>query len=129
MEPKKQRATGIQRLINATGYSIQGLKAAWRHEAAFRQEAVVIALLIPLALWLGTTPFQHGALIFSLMVILMVELLNSAIEAAIDRIGPELHDLSGRAKNLGSAAVMVSIVAAAVVWSAIAWQRWGTAFG
>ncbi len=116
---------GLQRLIRATGYSIQGLKSAWRHEAAFRQELLLVLILLPAAFWIGVTFAQRAVLLFSLLLILIVELLNSAIEAAVDRIGPERHALSGRAKDLGSAAVMLSLIAAAAVWAWVAWERWG----
>ena len=105
--PKYSR-TGLIRLWDATGFSIKGLCAAWRNEAAFRQELVIVLILLPLAFWLGETFTQRALLIFSLLVVLMVELLNSAVETAIDRIGEERHELSGRAKDLGSAAVMIS---------------------
>ena len=119
----KKSPGGLQRIIRATVYSIQGLDAAWRNEAAFRQELALLAILGPGALWLGADMTQRALLIFSLLLVVIVELVNSAIEAAIDRIGPERHDLSGRAKNLGSAAVMISLMAAALVWAMIAWQR------
>lgn len=121
---QKQIRTGWQRLWKATGYSIQGLKAAWINEAAFRQELLLVLFLIPVALWLGTTMTQRALLIFSLLVIPAVELLNSAIETTVDRIGLENHELSGRAKNMGSAAVLVSLIAAAVVWAMVSWERW-----
>jgi len=121
---ENQRCTGWRRLWNATGYSFQGLKAAWVNEAAFRQEVMLVLVLVPAACWLGTTTTQRTLLIFALLVVLMVELLNSAIEATVDRIGPERHELSGRAKNMGSAAVLVSLTAAAAVWGLVAWERW-----
>jgi diacylglycerol kinase (ATP) len=120
-EPSK----GMRRLINATRYSIQGIRAAWRHEAAFRQEAIVALVCIPLAFWVGATLVERALLIFSILMILIVELLNSAIEATVDRIGEERHPLSGRAKNMGSAAVLFSLVAAGIVWAMILWQRCG----
>jgi diacylglycerol kinase (ATP) len=119
-----QRLTGWRRLWAAAGYSIQGLKAAWINEAAFRQELLVVLFLSPLAFWLGTTATQRALLIFSLLIVLITELLNSAIEVAVDRIGSERHELSGRAKDMGSAAVMVALIAAACVWGMIAWERW-----
>ncbi len=122
---ENQRCTGWRRLWNAAGYSIQGLKAAWINEAAFRQEVILVLVLVPAACWLGATMTQRALLIFALLAVLMVELLNSAVEAAVDRIGPEQHELSGRAKNMGSAAVLVSLTAAAVVWALVAWERWG----
>ena len=108
--------TGIRRLIKASGYSLQGLAAAFRHEAAFRQELAVTLLLLPLALWLGQTGPQRALLIAVWMLVPLFELMNSAIEAVVDRIGPEQHELSGRAKDIGSAAVLVAIVNAAIVW-------------
>ena len=115
--------TGLRRIILATGYSLQGLRSAWRHETAFRQELVVAVVLFPLALWLGQTAIEKLLLVTSLLLTLVVELLNSAIEAAIDRHGSERHELSGRAKDMGSAAVMVSLLIVASVWGTIAWQR------
>jgi diacylglycerol kinase (ATP) len=123
---EKRSRPGWQRLWHATGYSLKGFKAAWQNEAAFRQEIVLVALLMPAAIWMGTTMTQRALLIFSLLLVLVVELLNSAIETAIDRIGMERHPLSGRAKNLGSAAVMASLAAMAVVWGLVAWGRWAT---
>lgn len=112
-----QQHTGWRRLVNATGYSWAGLKAAWRNEEAFRQEGLLCAVLTPLALWLGHSPVEQALLIGSLLLVVIVELLNTGIEAAVDRIGPERHELSGRAKDIGSAAVFVSLLNAAVVWS------------
>ena len=120
-----QSSTGWRRLWNATGYSMAGLKAAWRNEAAFRQELVVVLVLLPTAFWLGETFTQRALLIFSLLAVLMVELLNSAIETVVDRIGPEPNELSGRAKDLGSAAVMVSLIAAGMVWALIVIESLG----
>jgi diacylglycerol kinase (ATP) len=107
---------GIRRLIRATGYSFRGLAAAFRHETAFRQEVALSLVLIPLALWLGASGLERALLIMSWLLVLMVELVNSGIEAVVDRIGPEHHELSGRAKDIGSAAVLVALVNAAVVW-------------
>ncbi len=121
---QKHSCTGLRRIWNAAGYSIRGLRAAWVNEAAFRQEVLLVLLLAPAACWLGTTATQRALLILSLLLILIAELLNSAIEAVVDRIGPERHDLSGRAKNMGSAAVMVSLIAVAGVWAVVAWERW-----
>ena len=115
--------TGIRRIIRATGYSAQGIAHAWRHEAAFRQEIALAVLLAPFALWLGTTPLEKTLLIGSLVAVLIVELLNSAVEAAIDRHGDELHELSGRAKDLGSAAVMLSLFLVAALWGTVAYER------
>ncbi|MBT8098450.1 MAG: diacylglycerol kinase [Gammaproteobacteria bacterium] len=116
---------GIRRIVRAAKFSAQGFALAWRHEAAFRQELVLAVLMTPLALWLGQTAVERAALIATLFIVLIVELLNSAIEAAIDRHGDEQHELSGRAKDMGSAAVLVSLMLVVLVWSAIAWQRFG----
>ncbi len=111
--------TGLKRIINAGGYSWAGLCAAARHEAAFRQELALCALLIPLGLWLGEDGVARALLVGSLLLVLMVELLNSAIEAVVDRIGPEPHELSGRAKDIGSAAVFIALANVVVVWALI----------
>jgi len=107
---------GIKRIINATRYSIQGLSAAIQHEAAFRQELLLAIILIPAAIYLGKTNLERALMIACLFIVLIVELLNSAIEALVDRVGDEHHTLSGRAKDIGSAAVFVSLVNVAVVW-------------
>ena len=108
--------TGLQRVLNATRYSIEGLAAAARHEDAFRQELVVFAVAVPVALWLGQSGLERALLIGCLFLVLIVELLNSAVEAAVDRVSFENHRLAKRAKDIGSAAVMLSIVNAVVVW-------------
>jgi diacylglycerol kinase (ATP) len=118
--------TGIRRIIRATRFSAQGFAQAWKHEAAFRQELALAAVLTPAAFWLGQTALERAALIGVLLLMLIVELLNSAIEAAIDRHGEEQHELSGRAKDLGSAAVFVVLVLVGVVWGAVAWDRFLT---
>ena len=107
---------GFKRLINAFGFSMQGFKAAYKHEEAFRQEVLVLALAIPLGLWLGDTSVEIILLIGSVLLLLIVELINSAIEATVDRFGGEHHELSGRAKDMGSAAVLVTTVLAAMTW-------------
>ena len=119
----KPGETGIRRIISATGYSAKGFRAAWKHEAAFRQELVLAVLLVPVAIWLGRSIVEQAMLIGVCLLVLIVELLNSAIETAIDRIGSEQHELSGRAKDIGSAAVFVSLFLVVIVWSAIAWER------
>ena len=106
----------LRHLWKATRFSLAGLRAAYVREKAFQQETWVLLILIPLALWLGHTALERALLIASWALVLVVELLNSALEAAVDRIGPERHELSGRAKDLGSAAVFASIALAAVVW-------------
>ena len=108
--------TGLQRIIKATGYSLKGLSAALKHEAAFRQESVLFVIMLPLAFWLGDNGLQIALLISSLFLVLIVELLNSAIEAVVDRFGGEQHELSGRAKDIGSAAVFVSLANVVIVW-------------
>jgi diacylglycerol kinase (ATP) len=122
----KTNNTGIRRIIRATKFSAQGFGHAWKHEAAFRQELTLTLVLSPAAFWLGRSPIEYALLLSVLLLVLIVELLNSAIEAAIDRHGDEHHELSGRAKDLGSAAVFVSLVLVVVVWGAVAWQRFAT---
>ncbi len=107
---------GIRRLIKAAGYSFRGLAAAFRHETAFKQEVVLSPILILLALWLGEGGVEQALLIMSWLLVLMFELVNSGIEAVVDRVGTEHHELSGRAKDVGSAAVLLALVNAAVVW-------------
>ena len=108
--------TGLKRLINAARYSSQGLKAAYQHEAAFRQELLLLLISIPLAMWVAESAVEVILLVGSILLLLVVELLNSAIEATVDRFGGEHHELSGRAKDMGSAAVLVMSVTAAMVW-------------
>ncbi|MYN12873.1 diacylglycerol kinase [Pusillimonas sp. TS35] len=110
---------GLARLVNAARYSMQGLAAACRHEAAFRQELLLVVALLPLALWLGHTWLEVALLVASLIFVLIVELINSAIEALADKITTEHHPLIGRAKDLGSAAVLLSLALAAIVWAGI----------
>ena len=116
-------STGFRRIIRATRFSAQGLMHAWQHEAAFRQEVGLTIVMVPLALWLGRTGMERLALIACCGLVLIVELLNSAVEATIDRFGGEHHELSGRAKDLGSAAVMLSLIIVAATWSTIAYMR------
>ncbi|MCS3454264.1 diacylglycerol kinase [Aeromonas rivuli] len=116
----KPGATGLTRIINATGYSMKGLKSAWLNEAAFRQELVLILLLMPLAFWVGGDLNQILLLIAVSWLVVIVEVLNSAVEAVVDRIGSEHHELSGRAKDLGSAAVFLVLALNVVVWGALA---------
>ena len=115
----KPGATGITRIIKATGYSMKGLKSAWINEAAFRQELMLILLLMPLTLWVGETLNQILLLVVISWLVVIVEVLNSAIEAVVDRIGPEHHELSGRAKDLGSAAVFIALALNTLVWGAL----------
>jgi len=115
----KTGATGITRIINAAGYSWLGLKAAWQNEAAFRQEILLCLLLVPAAVYLGDTVADIAMLIASLLFILVVELINSAIEAVVDRFGDEIHPLSGRAKDMGSATVLLAFAITGLVWLAV----------
>jgi diacylglycerol kinase (ATP) len=110
---------GLTRIIKAAGYSAKGFRAAWKYESAFRQEIVLTGALIPLAFWLGRDPVEIGMLISCLFLVVIVELLNSAIEAVVDRVGDEPHQLSGRAKDLGSAAVFVALILAGVLWVSV----------
>jgi len=111
--------TGIRRLLNAWGYSMAGLYAAFRHEDAFRQEVILAAVLIPIALLLPVSGVAKAIMVASVMLVLIVELLNSGLEAAVDRISLENHALAKRAKDIGSAAVWVSLVNALVVWALV----------
>jgi len=115
--------TGIMRALRAARFSAQGFVHAWRHESAFRQELTLGVLLTPLALWLGQSALERVMLFACLLLVLIVELLNSAVEAAVDRVGDEHHELSGRAKDLGSAAVFLSLGLTLLVWSTVAWSR------
>ena len=111
-----QNAKGLKRLVNAFGYSMAGLRACFQHEEAFRQEVFASIFVLPLALWLGNSGTERALLVGSWLIILVVELLNSAVEANVDRVGLERHELSARAKDIASAAVFLSLVFAAVVW-------------
>lgn len=113
---------GVKRILLAVGYSAKGLRAAFIHEAAFRQELLLSAILISLAFWLEVQLNERLLMISSLFLVLIVELLNSAVEAVVDRIGSEWHELSGRAKDLGSAAVFLSLVLTAYIWLSILWD-------
>lgn len=114
---------GIQRIIWATRYSWLGIQAAWKSEAAFRQELSLMLLMLPAAFWLGQTAVERIVLLAPCFIVIIVELLNSAIEAVVDRIGPEMHALSGQAKDMGSAAVFFALCLVVISWSLVAWQR------
>lgn len=114
--------TGINRMVHALGYSFEGLRAGWK-ETAFRQEVIAAIVLLPLAFWLGRDWVQVALLAGSVVLLMIVELLNTGIETAIDRIGPEWHDLSKRAKDMGSAAVLLALLLCIGVWAAALWQR------
>lgn len=119
----KPRDTGATRIWKATRYSMQGLKAAWINESAFRQECMLGLVLLPLAFWLAQNWVEATVLIAVCFLVLIIELLNSAIEAVVDRVGPEHHDLAGRAKDMGSAAVMLSLIMALGTWFLILLHR------
>lgn len=119
----KPGKTGLSRLIDAFTYSRQGLKATWQHEAAFRQEIALALVCTPLAFVLGTTWSQIALLLAALYAIIVAELVNSAIESVVDRIGDEHHELAGRAKDQGSALVLVTIAIGAMVWILVAIDR------
>lgn len=119
--PQKARS-GLNRIWHATGYSIAGLRAGW-NEKAFRQEALAAVILVPLSFWLGHGWVEVALLAGSVVIVMIVELLNTGIETAIDRIGPEWHDLSKRAKDMGSAAVLLSLLLCISIWSAAILQR------
>ena len=114
---------GISRLIKAFRYSLGGLKIAWLNEEAFRTEVLLMGFMLPAGFLLGTTGTQRALLIGIYFIVLITELINSAIEAIVDRIGEEYHILAGRAKDLGSAAVLISLIACAVVWGIIFYER------
>ncbi len=120
VNPQKLR-TGLNRVLHAAGYSIQGLVAGWQ-ETAFRQEAIAAVVMVPLAFWLGNSWVETALLAGSVLWVMIVELLNKGIESAIDRIGPEWHDLSKRAKDMGSAAVLLSLLLCGGIWLAALWQ-------
>ena len=120
---KFPRRTGISRILYAGLYSLRGFREAWINESAFRQEVVLAVFLVPAAFWLGQTAVERILLIGCVALVLIVELLNSAVETSINRIGTELHPLSGRAKDMGSAAVLVSLLFTLFVWGTIFVQR------
>lgn len=115
---------GLKRLVHAFGYSMAGFRACFRHEEAFRQEVFASLVTIPLGLWLGTSGVERALLVGSWLIVPIVELLNSAVEANVDRIGLDRHELSARAKDSASAAVFLSLVFAAVVWALVLLPRW-----
>lgn len=119
VNPQKARK-GLSRVLHAGGYSLQGLRAGW-NETAFRQEAILACVLLPLAFWLGRHWVEVALLAGSVLLVLIVELLNTGIESAIDRIGPEWHDLSKRAKDMGSAAVLLALLLCGGIWAAALW--------
>lgn len=119
MESPHKGKTGLRRLWNALHYSMDGFKAAYQHEDAFRQEVLMALVLIPVGIYLGKTGIERALLVASVLLVMMVELLNSAVEATVDRISLENHNLAKRAKDIGSAAVLTSLVTLAMVWGFI----------
>lgn len=119
MESPHKGKTGLRRLLNAFGYSLAGFRAAYKHEDAFRQEIHLAVILIPLALWLPASHTGKALMIGSVLLVIIIELLNSAIEATVDRISLDNHDLAKRAKDIGSSAVLVSLINMAIVWGLV----------
>ena len=121
VNPQKSR-TGLSRFLHAGGYSLAGLKAGW-HETAFRQEAICAVVMLPAAFWLGQSWEQTALLAGTVILVLIVELLNTGIEAAIDRVGLDWHEFSKKAKDMGSAAVLLSLCLSGAVWAAAIYHR------
>lgn len=122
-DEKGHMPRGPDRILKATVWSLQGLRAAWLHESSFRLECYLLALLAPLAIWLGEGAIERVLLIGSCLLVLSAELLNSAVEAVIERYGPEFHELAGRAKDMGSAAVFVLMMNVLLCWGLILGPR------
>lgn len=122
-EINKPDHRGLNHVFKAAGYSLQGLKAAWQFEEAFRLELFAMIVMLPAALWLGGNGVERALLVGSLLLVLTVELINSAIEAVVDRVGVEHHTLAGRAKDIGSAAVMMALINVAAVWGFVLYDR------
>ncbi len=120
----KQQPKGFTRLINAARYSRKGLIAAWHNEAAFRQEIMMLLFALPLAAWISQSFVQFCLLIYSVLMVIVVELLNSGLESVVDRISEERHELSGRAKDMGSAAVMIVLIACSLVWLGVIYSNY-----
>jgi diacylglycerol kinase (ATP) len=114
-----QGPKGLDRIIKAFGYSLKGFKAAFENEAAFRQELALAVIMVPAGFWLGQTPIEQALLVGVVLMVLVVELLNTAVEAVVDRVGNEHHELAGRAKDMGSAAVFLSLTVVLIVWGLI----------
>ena len=119
----KSSNTGLRHFVNATRFSLHGFRAAFCHEAAFRQETTGLLIAIPGAWWLGEGPSQIALLIAAYLMVMVVELLNSSIEAAVDHTSMEHHDLAARAKDLGSASVFLVLVVCGLIWAAVAYER------
>lgn len=120
----KPGRTGLDRIVHAAGYSARGLRLAWRAESAFRQEVALAVVLVPAAFWVGRSAAEVALLGGAVLLVLITELLNTAVEAVVDRIGQEHHELAGMAKDAGSAAVMVSLALTAFVWLVVLTARW-----
>lgn len=123
-ETNKPGTRGLKHILQAGSYSMKGLKAALAHEEAFRLELMALVVMVPLALWLGQGGLEYALLIGSLLIVLLVELINSALEAVVDRVGVEHHELSGRAKDLGSAAVFIALMNVVAVWGFILYEHY-----
>ena len=121
--PNKPGRKGLARVLAAAGYSRSGLQQAWQHEAAFREELLLLVPLVPAAVWLGLSAVERAILLMSCLVVLVTELLNSAVEAIVDLASPDIHPLAGRAKDMGSAAVLIALLQVLLVWGLVAWQR------
>ncbi|MEC4724860.1 diacylglycerol kinase [Shewanella sp. D64] len=121
---KPENNHGIKRVFRATGFSMKGLKSAWIHEAAFRQELVLAFLMLPIALFVDISTVERLLLILTLFIVLIVELLNSAVEAVVDRVGDEIHVLSGQAKDIASAAVFMSLALCVITWAVVLGTRY-----
>ncbi|WP_127475508.1 diacylglycerol kinase [Sulfurivermis fontis] len=122
-EINKPGHRGLSHVVKAFGYSVQGLKAALQYEEAFRLELLALIVMLPAALWLGGNGIERALLVGSLLLVLIVELINSAIEAVVDRVGVEHHTLAGRAKDIGSAAVFMALMNVLVVWGFVLYDR------
>lgn len=122
MESPYKGKTGLRRLWNALGYSFAGFRAAYQHEDAFRQEVLLATVLLPLALWLPVNMLSKALMMGSVLLVIIIELLNSAIEATVDRISLDSHDLAKRAKDIGSAAVLVSLLNVLLIWGLVLWS-------
>lgn len=121
MNPSLKSKAGLGRIWRAFLYSLEGLKAAWTHEHAFRQELALAIVLVPVAVWVDVPPLERALLFCAMLLVLIVELLNSSIEAVVDRFGPEIHELAKRAKDIGSAAVFLADIVFLILWGTILW--------
>jgi len=120
----KPGKTGVTRIVNAFGYSMKGIVAAYKHEAAFRQEILLAIILIPASFFITNKSIELALMIGSIMLVLIVEIINSAIEAVVDRMGDDIHELAGRAKDMGSAAVLFALLNVAVIWGLILFEKY-----